>query len=231
MRTLRLTPLLLLVAAPALADDRVSESRSVSGFARIELIAPLDVVVRPGKFSCTVNTERSIAAMLRTEVSGDTLRIVLDGRHLTMHGPQKHVIQITMPEFRGVHIQGSGDADISGFNQSGEVEIRIEGSGDVRYSGTSGALSVNVQGSGDVALADGQAAALNVNIDGSGDLKASGFKSKNVSVAVNGSGDADVQVTGGAIQLAVNGSGDIRWSGEASAVSAVTHGSGSIRKR
>ena len=90
MRALRLAPLLLLAAAPALADDRVSEARSVSGFTRIELIAPIDVVVRPGKFSCTVNTERSIAAMLRTEVSGDTLRIVLDGRHVNMHSPPKH---------------------------------------------------------------------------------------------------------------------------------------------
>jgi len=231
MRMLRLVPLLLLAAAPALADDRVSESRSVSGFTRIELIAPLNIVVRPGKFSCTVNTDRAIAAALRTEVEGDTLRIVLEDRHLNVRGPQKHVIQITMPEFRGVHIQGSGDADISGFNQSGEVQLKIDGSGDIRYAGTSGALSVAVHGSGDVTLAEGQAAALKVAIDGSGDLKASGFKAKNVSVAVNGSGDADVQVTGGAVQLAVNGSGDIRWSGEASAISAVTHGSGTIRKR
>lgn len=231
MRTLRLVPLFLLVAAPALADDRVSESRSVSGFTRIDLVAPLDVVVRPGKFSVTVNTDRSIAALLRTDVQGDTLRIVLDAHHVNMRGPQKHTIQITMPDFRGVHIQGSGDADISGFTQSGEVQLRIEGSGDIRYAGTSGALSVTVQGSGDVVLAEGQTTALNVKIDGSGDLKASGFKSKNVSVSVNGSGDAEVQVTGGAIQLAVNGSGDIRWSGDASAVSAVSHGSGSIRKR
>ena len=227
----RLVPLLLLVAAPVLADDRVSEPRSVSGFTRIELIAPLDVVVRPGKFSCTVNTERAVAAALRTEVQGDALRIVLDGRHLNLRGPQKHIIQITMPEFRGVHIQGSGDADISGFNQSGEVKLEIEGSGDIRYAGTSGGLSVEIQGSGDVTLPEGQAAALKVSIDGSGDLKASGFKAKNVSVAVNGSGDADVQVTGGAVKLAVNGSGDIRWSGDASAISAVTHGSGTIRKR
>lgn len=214
------------VAFPALAS---SETRSVSGFTRIELSAPVDLEVRSGKFGATLQMDEEVARHLTTTVQGDTLRISLDGRNLNVHGKQR--IQVTMPELRGVHIQGSGDADIAGFKDQKDLELRISGSGDLKFAGTAAGLMVSIEGSGDVLLAQGQAGALQAQIQGSGNLKASDFKAKSVSVAISGSGDADVRVAGGALSLSVNGSGDIRWTGDASAVSTATHGSGSIAKR
>lgn len=213
------------VALPALG----AESRSVSGFTRIELAAPVDLEVRAGKFAATLEMDSDVAAKLRTEVQGDTLRISLEGWRGNFHGKQR--IKVSMPELRGVLIQGSGDADIAGFSGQGQVELRIAGSGDVKFAGSTGGLSVLIEGSGDVLLAEGQAGSLQARIKGSGNLKAREFKAKNVSVSIDGSGDADVRVAGGALSLSVNGSGDIRWSGEASAVSTATHGSGNIAKR
>jgi len=229
MTGMRFAPALVaactLLAHPAFA----SETRSVSGFTRIDLMAPVDLEVRPGKFGASLEMDPEVASHLTTEVQGDTLRISLDGRNLNFHRKQK--VHVTMPEFRGVHIQGSGDADIAGFKDQEKVELHISGSGDVKFSGSAGGMAVKIEGSGDVVLAQGQAGSLQAGIHGSGNLKASDFKARNVSVAIEGSGDADIRVAGGALKLSVNGSGDIRWSGEASAVSAATHGSGSIAKR
>jgi hypothetical protein len=225
---MRLAPLVLAactVALPALA----SESRSLSGFTRIDLAAPVDVEVRPGAFAVTLDMDSDVASHLVTEVQDDTLHISMDGRNLNFHRKQK--VKVTMPALRGVHIQGSGDMDISGFKGQDKVELQISGSGDIRYAGASHGLSVAIEGSGDVVLAQGEAGSLQTTIQGSGNLKASDFKAKNVSVSVEGSGDADIRVTGGALSLSVNGSGDIRWTGEASTVSTATHGSGSIAKR
>jgi hypothetical protein len=225
---MRLVPVVLAactVALPALA----SESRSVSGFTRIELMAPVDLEVRPGKFGATLEMDPDVASHLQTDVQGDTLRIMLDGRNLNIHRKQR--IKVTMPELRGVHIQGSGDADIAGFKDQEKVELRISGSGDIKYAGSAAGLAVSIEGSGDVVLAEGQVGSLKAGIQGSGNLKAGDFKAKNVSVAIDGSGDADIRVAGGALSLSVNGSGDIRWTGQASTVSAATHGSGSIAKR
>ncbi len=226
---MRFVPLVLAACAIALPAAAASESRSVSGFSRIELAAPVDLEVRPGKFGATLDMDPDFARHLTTEVQGDTLRIALAGRSSGMHGKQR--IRVTMPELRGVHVQGSGDADIAGFKDQEKVELRISGSGDVRFAGTAAGVAVAIEGSGDVVLAEGQAGSLQARIQGSGDLKASGFKARNVSVAIDGSGDADLRVSGGALSLSVNGSGDIRWTGEASAVSTATHGSGSIAKR
>lgn len=214
-----------LLAVPAFA----SETRSVSGFTKIDLMAPVDLEVRPGKFGATLDVDPEVSSHLTTEVQGDTLRISLDGQNLDFHRKQK--IRVTMPDFRGVHIQGSGDADIAGFKDSEKVDLHISGSGDVKFAGSAGGMAVSIEGSGDVVLAQGQASSLQAKIHGSGNLKATDFKAKNVSVAIDGSGDADIRVAGGALSLSVNGSGDIRWSGDASAVSAATHGSGTIAKR
>jgi hypothetical protein len=229
MAGMRLAPVVLAactVALPALAS---TETRSVSGFTRIELAAPVDLEVRPGKFGATLEMDSEVAHHLTTEVQGDTLRIKLDGRNLNFHGKQR--IKVSMPEFRGVHIQGSGDADIAGFKEAEKVELHISGSGDVKFAGSAGGMAVKIEGSGDVVLTGGQAGSLQAGIQGSGNLKATDFKAKNVSVSIDGSGDAEIRVAGGALSLAVNGSGDIRWTGEASTVSAATHGSGSIAKR
>ena len=225
---MRLFPLLLAtctLALPAVAG----ESRTLSGFTRIELAAPVDVEVRPGAFQVTLEMDSDVARHLVTQVEDDALRISMDGRNLNVHGKLR--IKVRMPAFHGIRIQGSGDADIAGFKGQEKVELRISGSGDIRYAGTAPGLAVAIEGSGDVVLAEGEVGSLQGSIQGSGNLKAREFKAKNVSFSIEGSGDADLRVAGGALKLAVNGSGDIRWTGEASTVSAATHGSGSIAKR
>jgi Putative auto-transporter adhesin, head GIN domain len=225
---MRLIPLVLAtctLALPAVAG----ESRTLSGFTLIELGGPVDVEVRPGVFQVTLEMDPDIARHLVTTVEEDTLRISLEGRNLNVHGKPK--VKVRMPAFRGLKIQGSGDADIQGFKSQEKVGLAIAGSGDIRFAGTAAGVDVGIEGSGDVVLAEGEAGALHASIQGSGNLKARDFKAKNVSVAIMGSGDADVRVAGGALKAAVNGSGDIRWTGEASTVSAATHGSGSVAKR
>jgi hypothetical protein len=204
--------------------------RQVGGFTKLELRVPLDVSIRPGKeFSLVLDLrDPTLAEKITTEVRGDTLVISSNAHSLSMRG--KNTAAIIMPAFQGATIAGSGDIDVAGFDQGGEVALAISGSGDINYNGKSSGVSVAISGSGNVKLA-GSTGNLSVNIDGSGDLKAAEFPTKNASVSINGSGDADVKIAGGAVQFAVNGSGDIRYSGEASAVSAVTHGSGSIQKK
>jgi hypothetical protein len=219
----------LLAASLALVSAQAETvSRSVQGFTKVRLQVPVDVTVRPGKEFALVFDLRDSdnASKISTEVRGDTLYITSNERSLHLHG--KNTAALTMPDFRGASIAGSGNLDVAGFNQ-GAVSLDIAGSGDIAYSGKSSALAVAIAGSGNTKLA-GSTESLSVTIEGSGDLKAGDFTAKNASVSVNGSGAADLKVSGGAVQFAVNGSGDIRWSGEASAVSAVTHGSGTIKK-
>ena len=216
-----------LLVVPVRAD---TVKRSVQGFTRVEMHVPLDVTIRPGKdFSVVLDLrDADNASKISTEVRGDTLVVTSNEHSLHLRG--KNTLVLTMPEFRGASIFGSGDVDVAGFERGTDVALSISGSGDINYTGKSSAMTVSIAGSGNVSLAGGTGS-LSVSIEGSGDLKAGGFSAKNASVEVDGSGDAELHVAGGAVQFAVNGSGDIRWTGDASAVSAVTRGSGSIQKR
>jgi hypothetical protein len=230
MRALLPRAALLATSLLVLPVHAETVKRSVSGFTQVDLKLPLDITIRPGKeFSLVLEVRDSdLASKISTEVHGDTLVLSTNEHSLRMHG--KDTATLTMPDLRGVSISGSGNVDVSGFDQASEISLAISGSGDIRYNGKSAAVSVSIAGSGNVKLA-GSTGSLSVSIQGSGDLKAGDFNAKNASVAVDGSGDADLHISGGAVQFAVNGSGDIRWSGEASVVSAVTHGSGSIQKK
>ena len=108
MTGMRFVPVLLTACTLGLPALAGSPTRSVSGFTKIDLMAPVDLEVRPGKFGATLEMDPEVVSHLTTEVQDDTLRISLDGRNLNFHRKQK--IRVTMPEFRGLHIQGSGDA-------------------------------------------------------------------------------------------------------------------------
>ena len=183
-----------------------ARSRTLSGFTRIELAAPVDVEVRPGAFQVTLEMDSDVARHLVTQVEDDALHISLDGRNLNVHGKPR--IKVRMPAFRGVRIQGSGDVDIAGFKAQDKVELRISGSGDIRYAGTSPGLAVAIEGSGDVVLSEGETGIAPVERSRARETsRPRSFKAKNVSVAIEGSGDADIRVAGGALKLSVNGSG------------------------
>ncbi|HZW87461.1 MAG TPA: head GIN domain-containing protein, partial [Myxococcaceae bacterium] len=193
---MRLLPLALAactVALPAFAG----ETRTLSGFTKIDLAAPVDVEVRPGAFQVTLEMDSDVARHLVTQIDDETLRISMEGHNLNFHGKPR--IKVRMPAFKGLVIQGSGDADIAGFKAQEKVGLQISGSGDIRYKGTAPGLAVGIEGSGDVLLAEGDTGSLQCTIQGSGNLKASDFKAKNVSVAIDGSGNADIRVSGGAL--------------------------------
>ena len=80
MTGMRFVPVLLAACTLALPAFAGSETRSVSGFTRIDLMAPVDLEVRPGKFGVTLQMDPEVAQHLITEVQGDTLRIALDGQ-------------------------------------------------------------------------------------------------------------------------------------------------------
>lgn len=210
---------------------KVTESRNVRDFKRVVLKSAIDVEIKRGAdFAVRVTTDSNLMPLLITTVEGDALVIAnKSSGGMRMRG--KNVVAITLPDFRGLSIQGSGDGVVSGFAAERDVELMVAGSGNIKYEGGARGLKVRVEGSGDVKLSGGKASALEVSVEGSGDVDASGLPAHDVNASIDGSGDVNVNVTGGNLSAAVNGSGDIVWTGDGKLVSAVKHGSGEISHR
>ncbi len=111
--------------APA---EAAPEPVAVSGeFHRVVLRVPLRLEVTEGETALAVAAEPAVRQRLRIQVRNDDLVI---GSERDLPRGARGLVTVRMEEFRGLRVDGSGDATWSG---SGEVAgARVSGSGEVR---------------------------------------------------------------------------------------------------
>lgn len=218
----KLTSLLLLISLPILAQK--TEKRSVGAFTGVEVTAHFEVKLTTSGSDILIATDKpEYLKNIKTEVSGETLKIWADG---TVKGD----VEITVPykTLNEVVLNGSGDITADGTVSTNEIKVAVNGSGDINLDIATTNIKASVTGSGDLVL-KGTAENFKANVVGSGDLAAGGLKAKNVQVKVVGSGDATVYASE-ALKAQLSGSGDIRYKGDPKLEDTKVDGSGSITK-
>ena len=204
---------------------KVTQSRSVASFNAVRVEGSIDCAIRVGGAQAvSITIDQNLQPLIATEVSGDTL--IIRNENVSWHG--KGIVEITVPELRGVTIKGSADVTVDGGK--GDLALRIDGSGDLRWSGTAGKLEASISGSGDLRLS-GTAEQVRISVAGSGDVKAADLTARSAEISVAGSGDVEVTLDGGTLQASVAGSGDVVWHGRATVERSVVAGSGSVVRR
>jgi hypothetical protein len=235
-------PLMLALAIPALATaarvkgdgNLQTEKRDVTGFKSVELELPIDAEISEGPFAVTVKVDGNLLKHVSTRVDGERLIIESKDNLRDVHKDARVTIQV--PEFRGIKIEGSGDAKVQGIKQRHPVRVDIEGSGDVQYDGAAESLAISVegsgnvtaslagdtgnvavaiQGSGNVEVKGGRAENLTASIEGSGNVQARRLVAKSGTFSVEGTGNVDTTLDGGDATFLVEGPGNIHWWGDA----------------
>src|SRR5471032_1979937 len=181
------------------------ERRDVAEVGGLDVNGPLEVEVRVGPApSLQLDADSNLLAMVKTDTSGDRLRIWIDGS-IRSSGPV-HVVYTT-PRLARIDSSGSGALTVSGLN--------------------GGVLTVSQNGSRSTELS-GVVAKLDVSVNGSGGVNVAGLDSGSTVASLHGSGRLDLgQVRGDVLNLEVHGSGGVRASGSAHMLNVRLHGSGS----
>lgn len=181
------------------------ERRDVGAVTGLDVNGPLEVEVRVGPApSLQLDADSNLLAMVKTDTSGDRLRIWIDGS-IRSSNPV-HVVYTT-PRLSRIDSSGSGALTVSGLN-GGALNLRQNGS---RSTELSGAVE-----------------RFDVSVNGSGGVNAAGLDSANTAASLHGSGRLDLgQLRGGVANLEVHGSGGVRASGTARMLNVRLHGSGS----
>jgi hypothetical protein len=181
------------------------EKREISAVDGLDLSGPLQVEVRVGSApSVQVEGDGNLLPLLRTEVSGGTLRVFVDGRVQTAN-PLRVIY--TTPQLHQINSSGSGRLAVSGLN--------------------GGSLNINQNGSRAVQLS-GNVDRLEVRLNGSGGVNASGLESRTTLASLNSSGRLDLgRLNGDSLSLDVHGSGGVNASGSVRSMNVRTYGSGS----
>jgi hypothetical protein len=221
-----------------------SESRTVAALDGIEISGPMVVELRVGQEpSLQLEGDSNILPLVRTDASGGTLRVWVEGSIRTSL-PLR--LTYTTPVLRSVSANGSGKLNISGLNgaplnltMSGSravrvagtvsrLEARLNGSGGLDASALdSGDTSARLNGSGHLALGRVNGENLRLDLSGSGGASASG-NVRHLTVRLNGSGGADLAALNSQrAELSTNGSGGITVA-VSEAVVAEANGSGRV---
>ena len=180
----------------------------VDDFSEIELNCSADLYITQGSNNkVVVEADENLIDMIETRVSGQTLKIDIDGR---ISRSTKLDVHVTVAELHRLQVNGSGDVEsentVSGIglevnvNGSGNIEMdldvknvdsRINGSGDIELSGVSGDFSLKVNGSGTFEGEDMRLNVCKISVMGSGDVEMSGSASE-VEITQSASGDINL---------------------------------------
>ena len=219
----------IVVALPASADDRISESRPVGAFRTVRLVGSANLVLKQGDTSSlTVEADKDAMPALKVEMRGDELVLSYEQRSYAWFNSDKKSPRfvLTTKTLDRISSSGSGDIASDSFTLPGDFEIAVAGSSDVRFGALAARkLLVRISGSGDVALAGG-VLEQNVRIAGSGDYHCGGLKSANATITIAGAGDATLWARDN-LSVKIAGSGDVKYYGKPTITKSIA-GVGSI---
>ena len=206
----RFAPLtLVLLVAGCGGGDRITETRQVAPYDRLEVAESVDVQVVPGEGrEVRVAAGEHVIDRVVTESSGGVLKIDIRDRGIVIGSDPLNDVAVQVPAsaLARVDIQGSGDVTLEGIDQE-SLELRIEGAGDVEASGTVDRLVATIQGAGDARLSQLSARTARVDVQGAADAELN--VSDELDVRVQGA--ADVSYTGDPrVTSEIDGAGDIR---------------------
>lgn len=181
------------------------DERAVLNLSSLEVSGAMQVEVRVGQApSLVVEADSNLLPLIRTQASGDKLRISTEGSYRT-NNPVRVIY--TVPQLNDVRASGAGRLAISGLN-GGPLKVRQGGSGAVELAG-------------DVSSLDAQAS-------GSGRMDGERLVARSANLSASGSGRMSFgQIRGDFANISVSGSGTLYAAGNVRTLTARVHGSGS----
>lgn len=203
-------PLIAMLALAACGGgERITETRAVAPFSRLEVSDSVDVRVVPGGGRrVRVHAGEHVIDRVVTSSSGGVLTIDIRDRGIVIGSdPLGDVeVQVEASALEGVDVDGAADVVLDGV-EADAFEIRLHGAGEIDASGTVDHLTATIEGAGDADLLDLQARIARIEVQGAGDAQVNVSDELDVSVE----GAADVAYTGDPeVRSDVEGAGDIR---------------------
>jgi len=184
-----------------------SETRNVRGFTKIDAGGAVNVEIAVQKnFSVVVEADDNLLANIKTEVSGDTLKIYSEDRI----SPKTRVnVLISMPEMEGLDVSGASSGNVANVNAD-SLELKASGASEIKMDGT--------------------AKELNADASGASTINAESLKVENADVEASGASKAIVSATND-LKVDASGASKILYVGEPKNIKQNSSGASSVTKK
>ena len=202
------------------------ETRQVGNLPALDVNGALQVDVRVGGApSLDIEADSNLLPLIRSEVSGGTLRIWVEGN---FHSNNTMRVSYTVPQLSQLRANGSGRVTVSELNGA-PLLVNKNGSGTMQLSGRVGSIDAQINGSGQVNATALQTGNVNADMNGSGRMNLGAVQGDVLNVSLHGSGGFQANGAAQRVNAHVNGSGGVNLSGLSSQQADLTsNGSGNI---
>jgi hypothetical protein len=182
-----------------------TDDRTISAFTEIDAGGAFEIEWQNGSPALHITTDENLLSYVKSDVSGDTLRLRTHDQIWPTHGIK---VLVSSPTRAGARIRGA--VKLIAKQLSGP-KFALEGSG---------ASRVALDGNVDELLAD---------MTGASELEAGGLHTKIAEISTTGAGDAEVAVAE-RLKVAITGAGKVSYSGNPTIEKHIT-GAGSVRHK
>ena len=184
-----------------------TESRNVSGFKEIkaENAVELEITVQKD-FSLTIEADDNLLEKIKTEVSGNTLKI---STKENITSKNKIKIKVSLPELTKLDISGASKANISGVKTD--------------------SLKLNASGASKIKV-DGEVKSLEAIASGASGIDAENLKTENAKANSSGASNITVSPTG-ELDAEASGASSVTYTGEPKNIKQNASGASTIKKK
>lgn len=206
----------------------VSETREVSGFARVVLAGEGDVIVTPGSGpSLEIETDDNLLPHVVSRVQGGELVLSTEeGIDLDPSGTVTY--RIGVPAITGIELVGAGTLDV-GRVETDRFEVLLAGAGNIRVDALfADRIDATLAGAGSISVS-GEVDLQVVSLPGAGSYQAEDLQSTEVQVTSTGAVGATLWAVD-RLDITATGTGSIHYYGHPTIDQTVT-GTASIESR
>jgi len=204
-----------------------TDKRQVAAFTKLDIAGSFNItLVQDSSNSVTINADDNILNIIKTDISGDKLKISTDNKNIC--SSKQITITIGVRSLKSISASGAVEITSNGRLNVGDLDLNLSGATKINLDVA--ASNVNTEGSGisDITL-KGQASSHAVELSGSGNVHAFDFVVGSYSIETSGQSDCEINVLN-ELNIHSTGASDIKYKGSPAKINKSKTGALSLTK-
>lgn len=204
----------------------ITENRKITNFSKIDLAGDFKINLKQDSTSAlTITADENVMKYIRTEVSGDKLRIYTR-KNLCSQQP----ISVNLGIKSIDEVKAAGVTELTSIGRINTQNLKLKFAGVSKINLDLSAADVETAGSGSTELnLTGQAASHKINLSGVGEIHALNFVVGNYDINISGSGNSQINVLKSLVTH-ISGFSSIEYRGNPSEVDTNKSGASQVKK-
>nr|WP_294790955.1 head GIN domain-containing protein [uncultured Mucilaginibacter sp.] len=209
------------------SGKNATDKRQVAEFTKLDIAGSFNVtLVQDSSNSVTINADDNIISVVKTDMSGDKLKISTDNKNIC--SSKEIAITIGVRNLKSIAASGAVEVTSNGRLNLGDLDLNLSGATKINLN--IAASNVETKGSGvnDISL-KGQASSHAIELSGSGNVHGFDFVVGNYSIETSGQSDCEINVLN-ELNIHSTGASDIKYKGNPTKINKSKTGALSLAK-